>query len=396
MMAAGVAAVRGKRVLLLERNKRLGEKLRISGGGRCNILNAEQDEKKLLAHYGAGEQFLYSAFAQFGMLDASAFFESQDLELKIESRNRAFPLSDSATDVVRVLEEYMARGNVHVLRGVRVKEVVGRDGKVEKVVTADGEFTAHSYVLATGGLSHPETGSTGDGFNWLAHLGHTVKQPTPTIVPLKVREAWVKKLSGKSIFDAKITLYVEGKKRLTKTGTVLCTHFGISGPTVLNLAGKVADYLHEGEVTICVDLYPEMDLGILDKHITEVFDSHKNKLLRTAFKELVPAGMGDVLLTLVPSIDPNTKVHSIRKEERRILAGLLKNLSLTVEALMGFDRAVVADGGVPLQEIDTRTMCSKKFDNLYIIGDLLHIARPSGGYSLQLCWTTGYVAGSNV
>lgn len=395
MMAAGRASESGKDVLLLERNKRLGEKLRISGGGRCNILNAERDEKKLLAHYGSSEQFLYSGFSQFGMDDTYAYFESMDLPLMVEANNRAFPVSQKATDVVHVLEGYMKKGGVEVRTGLGVSSIVAKGNKIEKIIAGGEEFIADSYIFATGGLSHPETGSTGAGFNWLRELGHTVVDPTPTIVPLKVKESWIKKLSGKSVPSAKITFYVDGKKRLAKTGNILFTHFGISGPTILNVAGKVADLLHEGEVTAVIDLFPTMDLGILDKHISSIFDQNKNKMLRNVFKEIVPSGTSEVLLSRLPLIDSDTKVHSILKEERRQLAELLKKLPLTIEALMGLDRAVVADGGLPLTEIDMRTMRSKKIENLYVTGDLLHITRPSGGYSLQLCWTTGYVAGTH-
>jgi hypothetical protein len=187
----------------------------------------------------------------------------------------------------------------------------------------------------------------------------------------------------------------EGKKRFSRTGSILFTHFGLSGPTILNSASKVADLLHEGAVEARIDLYPGTDLGILDKQITKVFDENKNKLLRNVFKELAPRGTSDAILALVPSVDPEKKVHSVLREERRALAEALKGLTLTVTGLMGFDRAVVADGGLRLDEVDTRTMRSKKYTNLFITGDLLHIRRPSGGYSLQLCWTTGFVAGSH-
>jgi predicted Rossmann fold flavoprotein len=395
MIAAGTAGARGLRVLLIEKNPRLGEKLRISGGGRCNILNAEIDQNILLKKYGKSEKFLYSIFSNFGMLDTYRFFESKNLPLKIEALARTFPQSEKAIDVVHVLEKYMNDGKVEIRTNTVVTDIVTKEGAIKKIRTTQGEITAQNYILATGGLSHPETGSTGDGFSWLRALGHTVIEPTPTIVPLKVRDQWIKKLSGKSLPDVKITFFVEGKKSFSKKGTILCTHFGISGPVILNSAGKVSDLFYEGVVTASIDLYPVIDLGILDTHIREVFDKNKNKILKNVFKELVPLGTSEVLLSLASTIDPETKVHSILKEQRRILAELLKNLPLTIEGLMGFDRAVVADGGVPLQEIDMRTMRSEKVKNLFVTGDLLHIQRPSGGYSLQLCWTTGYASGSN-
>ncbi|MDB5189458.1 MAG: aminoacetone oxidase family FAD-binding enzyme, partial [Parcubacteria group bacterium] len=395
MMAAGRAAERGKKVLLLERNKRLGEKLRITGGGRCNITNAEQEEKKLLANYGKSEQALYSPFSEFGMRDTFSFFEAHGLPLTVQANNRAFPESENATDVAHVFEAYLQDTGVIVQKGTGVEKIVVENDKISHVIAAGKKTEAHSYILATGGLSHPETGSTGDGFGWLSELKHSVEKPTPTIVPLKANEAWIKKLSGKSASDVKITFYVNGTKKFSKKGNILFTHFGLSGPTILNSAGAVGDLLYEGSVTAIIDLHPSMDVGILDRHITSVFDGNKNKLLRNVFKQFVPAGTGDVLLTLLPTLDPETKVHSVRKEERRLLAELLKALPVTIEGLMGFERAVVADGGLVLSEVDMRTMRSKKYENLFVIGDLLHITRPSGGYSLQLCWTTGYVAGSN-
>lgn len=395
MFAAGRAAELGKKVLLLEANKRLGEKLRISGGGRCNITNAEPDEKKLLARYGKAEQFLYSAFAQFGVADTFRFFEERDLPLKVEANNRAFPESDSAPDVVRTLENYLKEGRVTVRTGSAVESIEAKDGQIAKVIAGGKSYEARSYILATGGLSHPETGSTGDGFAWLRALGHTIKEPTPTIVPLKTREKWVSRLSGVSVPEARLTFYTNGTKKFTRTGSILFTHFGISGPTVLNSAGKVADLLHEGQVEARLDLYPSMDLGILDKHLTEVFDRNKNKLLKNVFKEVAPQGTSDMLLSLIPSLDPEKKVHSVTREERRSLAELLKTLTLTIDGLMGFDRAVVADGGLVLEEVDMRTMRSRTYENLFVTGDLLHISRPSGGCSLQLCWTTGFVAGTH-
>lgn len=396
MMAAGRAAERGKRVLLLEKNRALGKKLSISGGGRCNITNAEIDEDILLSKYGKAKPFLHSPFSRFGMKSTFSFFEARGLGLKIEANKRAFPVSESATDVVRVLREYMDTGKVDVRLGVAVRRIFASNGMIEKVVTEEGDFFAASYILATGGVSHPETGSTGDGFRWLENLGHKVEKPTPTIVPLKTKETWVKKISGKNFPGAKITFLVGGVKKLSRSGNILFTHFGLSGPVILNSAGEVADLLHEGVVEARIDVFPALDIGALDKKITQLFDGNKNKILKNVLKEITPAGSADVLLSLVRGVDPEKKVHSVTKEERRKLVDLLKNIPLTIAGLMDFDRAVVADGGLLLSEIDTKTMRSKRCGNLFVTGDLLHIRRPSGGYSLQLCWTSGYVAGSCV
>lgn len=395
LMAAGRAAKRGKRVLLFEKNDKPGRKLRISGGGRCNITNAEDDLKILLANYGSAEQFLYSPFTEFGVPETFSFFESKNLPLKVEARKRAFPVSESAPDVVRTLEAYVRKGNVEVRLGTPVRKITVADGKIRNVVASGGEYVADSYVFATGGVSHPETGSTGDGFAWLRELGHTVEEPTPTIVPLRVKDAWVRSLHGNTLPQAKITFYVGEEKKFSSTGDILLTHFGLSGPTILNSAGKVSDILHEGQVTAKIDLFPSFNIGELDKKFRAHLDANKNKLLRNVAHEFLPPGTVETLLPLVPSVDPEKKAHSVTKEERRALVDVFKALPMTISGLMGYDRAVVADGGVPLSEIDMRTMRSLRVPNLFVTGDLLHITRPSGGYSLQLCWTTGYIAGTN-
>ncbi len=395
MMAAGRAAERGKKVLLIEKNPVLGAKLKISGGGRCNITNAEEDTHALLKHYGTASQFLYSAFSQFGVKDTFAFFEKRNLPLVVQARKRAFPHTEKASDVYRSLERYMKEGNVEILSETKVSRIVRDNARITGIAAGRAIYTANSYIIATGGLSHPETGSTGDGFNWLKALGHRVTPPTPTIVPLATKEKWGHELSGVSLTFMKITLYVDGAKKLSKTGKLLFTHFGLSGPLILNLAGVVGDMLHLGTVTARIDAYPDTDESALEKRIITVFDTNKNKMIKNVIDAIIPHGFAKVIWQLVPSIDPDTKVHSITKEQRKRLVTTLKALPLTITGLLGFEKAVVADGGVALTDIDTRTMRSKHFENLFITGDLLHINRPSGGYSLQLCWTTGYVAGSH-
>lgn len=397
LIAAGRAAERGLSVLVLEKNKRLGEKLRISGGGRCNITNAEPDQRKLLSAYGKADQYLFSLFSQFGTKDTFAFFEKLRLPLVVQARQRAFPHTEKAEDVARTLETYCKAGKVTLKTGSPVSKIHTENGHVTGVSVGKEKYVAHAYILATGGVSHPETGSTGDGLRWLRDLGHTVRKPTPTIVPLKTEESWSHTLAGVSLSFMKITFYVEGKRAFSEKGKILFTHFGLSGPLILNTSSKVDDLLHSGLVTATIDAYPDTDLGALDRRITAVFDQNKNKALKNMLKEIVPEGVARGVLELIkPLMDVEKKVHSISRDERKALARLLKALPLTVTGLMGFDRAVVADGGVPLDEIDMRTMQSKKVANLYLTGDLLHITRPSGGYSLQLCWSTGYVAGSSV
>lgn len=395
MMAAGRAAELGKRVLLIEKNPKLGEKLKISGGGRCNVTNAEEDTRIFLDHYGDASKFLYTPFSRFDGKSTFSFFESQGLPLIVQASKRVFPKTEKALDVFYKLEAYLNSGSVIVLSNTKVSLINQEKGRITSVSAGDKIFTATSFILATGGVSHPETGSTGDGFSWLKDLGHSVVDPTPAIVPIATQELWGHTLSGVSVEDMKISFFVDGVKSFSKKGRILFTHFGISGPLILNSAKAVGDLLHEGQVTAHIDLFPKINHAELNKKILEVFDSNKNKIIKNVFSDIVPIGMSSLLTTLFESINPDTKVHSISKDERNLLVHTLKDLRLTVVGLMGLDRAVVADGGIPLTEVDTKTMRSKILENLFVTGDLLHVNRPSGGFSLQLCWTTGFVAGSN-
>lgn len=399
MMAAGRAGERGKKVLLIEKNKALGEKLKITGGGRCNITNNERDVRKLLSHYGKAEQFLYSSFFQFGIEQTFEFFKSRGLPLVIQARNRVFPHTERATDVCKLLIDYVKNNSVEIITDCAVKKIEIHENRKISVIAKKGTYVGESIIIATGGLSHPETGSTGDGFKWLSDLGHTVHKPTPNIVPLQVEDQWIKKLAGTSLENIKITFFVDGKKVFSKdtttAGKLLCTHFGLSGPLALNSSKQVSDMLYAGVVTASIDCYPEKNLGELEQHIIHIFEANKNKVLKNVFTDIAPKGTAKVLLELLPHIDPLTQVNSVTKEARKELVRLLKSLPITITGLMGFDRAVVADGGVDIHEVDTKTFQSKKLPNLFLTGDILDIERPSGGYSLQLCWTTGYIAGNN-
>ncbi len=382
MMAALTAAERGKKVLLIEKNATLGVKLSISGGGRCNITNAEFDTKKFLAHYGDAAKFLASPNAQFGVKDTFTYFEQRGLPLVVQARQRAFPHTERATDVVALFERELKRAGVTVELGKGIKSFA--------------DIPAKAIILATGGVSHPKTGSTGDGWKMLRVHGHTTVSPTPTIVPIIVADQWITSMKGVSLKDVSIAFYFGGKKQFSVTGSLLCTHFGLSGPTILNVASRVAGLLEAGDVEARIDCYPHLDLGALDAHVQKIFDQNKNKTFKTVLKDIAPVGAHRGIAALIRHEMLEQKVHSISREDRKTFVKQLKSLPVTVTGLMGFDRAVVADGGVPLTEIDTRTFESKLVPNLYIIGDLLHVNRPSGGYSLQLAWMSGYVAGSAV
>ncbi len=395
MMAAGTAGKNGKSVLLIEKNKRLGEKLRITGGGRCNVTNNEPNLKKLLSFYGSAEPFLYSPFSEFSITDTFSFFDAYQLPLVTETHNRSFPHTFQAADVEQVMETYCSDHSVTILSETKVIDVIIKDSTLTGVTTNKGDFFATSIIIATGGFSHPETGSTGDGFHWLKKLGHTVIPPTPSIVPIKVSDGWIKKNAGTTLPDCKVTFFTENKKQFSKTGNILFTHFGLSGPTILNSATRIQDLLYQGTVTGTLNLFPDKDIKTLDDELLQLFDTHKNKIVKNVLKNFIPAKIVSVLSEFLPEQILDVKVHSLSKPDRRKIIDIFQSLPFTVKGLMGFDRAVVADGGVPLSEINPKTMQSKLHQNVYIIGDLLHINRPSGGFSLQLCWTTGYVAGKN-
>ncbi|MFA6325269.1 MAG: aminoacetone oxidase family FAD-binding enzyme [Candidatus Paceibacterota bacterium] len=395
MMAAGISASQGKKVLLLEKNRELAEKVKMTGGGRCNITNAEYDNRILLKNYGMAEQFLYSPFSQFGVKDTFTFFEKLGLPLVVQARKRAFPQTEKAIDVVMVLEKYMRDGGVNIKTNSTVSKVLKEMDKITGIKVGSKIYTASSYILATGGISRTKDGFSGDGFSWLRDLGHKVKAPTPTVVPLAVKDIWIKSMPGVSLSFMKITFYLDGVKKFFKTGKILFTHFGLSGPLILNSSTKVAELLRAGIVTAKIDAYPDTNEAELEKKIIKVFDENKNKLFKNVLDEIVPHGTVDAIISLLKNIDPSTKIHSITRENRKQIVILLKALPVSITGLMGFDRAVIADGGVDLAEIDMKTMRSKLYKNLYITGDLLHINRPSGGFSLQLCWTTGYIAGKN-
>ncbi len=396
MMAAGRAAERGARVLLLEKNPNLGKKLLITGGGRCNVTNAEFNTRTLLAHYQASAKFLFSPFATFGVKETLDFFHQRGLPTKVEEKNRVFPVSDQAASVHQVLLTYLKTGRVETRTNAEVADILTGDGKIVAVKLHDSRhYTALSYLIATGGKSRPDTGSTGDGLLWLKKLGHTIIAPDPSLVPIKLKETWVKELAGLTLPDIKISVYQNQQKDFSKRGRVLFTHVGVSGPTILNMSKAIGELLTYGPVTLSLDLFPNKDQGTLDDMLIQLFADHKNKQCQNALTTLLPTSLVTPILSLA-MIAPNTPCHSLTKAQRKALGQLLKQLTATVDSLLGADKAIITSGGVALTEVDFKTMRSRHYSNLYLAGDILNIDRPSGGYSLQLCWTTGYVAGNTV
>lgn len=395
MMAAGRAAELGATVILLEKNATLGKKLLITGGGRCNVTNAELDTRKFLSKFKKNDKFLFSAFAQHGVKETLDFFHVRNMQTHVEAEKRAFPITNRASSVWETLVNYMKQGKVRIRPNSAVTGFIKSGNTITGIRIKGGEtIHARSYILATGGTSRPETGSTGDGFTWLKNLGHTVIDPDPSLVPISIRENWVKRLQGISLAGVKLTIFQNQVKQDAVKGKMIFTHFGVSGPMILNASRDIGELLKYGEVTLSLDLFPTLDHGALDKKAREVLAEHNNKKFRNSLGKLVPAALAPVAIEL-SGINADAPGHRVTREERLQFVKLLKNMPMTATGLLGTEKAIVTSGGVTLSEVDFKTMRSRLFHNLYLVGDVLNIDRPSGGYSLQLCWTTGYVAGTS-
>lgn len=396
MMSAGRASERGAKALLVEKNAGLGKKLLITGGGRSNVTNAEPDVRKLLSMFKGSTEFLFSAFSQYGVSEALNFFHEHGMETKVEAEQRVFPLSNSAQSVWDVLMNNLKKHKVEVLSKSPVAKLLVEDKRVVGVVLKNGEeLRAKSVILATGGISHPETGSTGDGFKWLKDIGHTVVEPTAALVPIAVHEKWVERVAGLALPKAKITVLQNGVRQEKSSGKVLFTHVGLSGPAILNLSSSVGELLKYGEVVISLDVLPEEDYSTLNTKLQNIFTKEDKKKFKNGLAGLLPSSLVPVIVSL-SGIDAEKQCNAVTREERLALVKLLKHLDLSVSHLLGEDKAITTSGGVSLDEVDFKTMQSRLFPNLYLVGDILNIDRPSGGYSLQLCWTTGFVAGNSV
>lgn len=408
MMAAGRAAERGAKVILIEKNESLGKKLLITGGGRCNLTNAEFDNRKLLEKFKENNKFLFSAFSQWSVKETLDFFHERKMETKVEALQRVFPKSDQARSVWNVLVEYMKQTGVTVISNSPVIGFATRDTKekdknkqkIKKEIVAiklknNIHIRAKNFILGTGGKSHPETGSTGEGFEWLKHIGHEVIEPSASLVPIAVKDSWVKKVQGVTLQNVKISLWQNEIKHTTKSGRVLFTHFGLSGPTILNLSNEVSELLKYGEVKITIDIMPEFDYGQLNAKLQEVFKEHSNKKIVNGLSTIILPSIAQIIMDL-SEINPDTPNHSVTREQRLLLVQLLKAVPLQVKELLGVEKAIVTSGGVKLDEVNFKTMQSRIHPNLFLVGDILNIDRPSGGYSLQLCWTTGFVAGNSI
>ncbi len=395
MMAAGTAAESGARVVLIEKNGTLGKKLLITGGGRCNVTNAEFDTRKLLSKFKENSKFLFSAFSDWSVRDTLDFFHDKNMPTKVENELRVFPVSDSAQSVWDVLVDNMKRLNVEILSNSPVTEIIREEDRIVGVRLKNKKvILGKSIIIATGGTSRPETGSTGDGYKWLRDIGHTVSEPTASLVPIALKDKWAKSMAGTTLRDIKLSLWQNDVLQDKVAGKILFTHVGISGPTVLNMSRDVGELLKYGPVKITLDLLPRFNYGELNLELQKVFSANATKKFKNSLGSLITGAMTDTIVEL-SGISGDKTCNSISRGDRLALVQLLKAVPMHVDRLLGLDKAVISSGGVLLTEVDMKTMQSRTFPNLFLVGDILNIDRPSGGYSLQLCWTTGHVAGKN-
>ena len=395
MTAAGKAAQEGAEVLLLEKNERLGKKLLITGRGRSNFTKAEFDPKEMAKKYGKEGAFLLSPLSVFGVQETISFFNKRGMATKIERGNRVFPKSNSSGSVLRVLLGYLKESKVEIWTDSEVRRIAVKENKISKIVLKNGqEIKAKNYILATGGKSFPGTGSTGEGYRWLESMGHKIEKLRPGLVPVKVKEAWPKRAQGLSLKNIRLDVLQNGRKQDSRFGEMIFTHFGISGPIVLDLSSKIGELLEKGEVEMVLDLKPALDIATLDKRLQSDFKKHSNKLFRNSLEDLLPQKLIPIVVEM-SGINPEKKVNEITKEERQNLVKLLKGMQMKASGLLDFNSAIITQGGVSLKEIDAKTMKSKIISNLYLAGEIINLHGPTGGYNLQLCWSTGYLAGKS-
>ncbi len=394
MMAAGRSAELGKKVLLIEKNDSLGKKLLITGGGRCNVTNFELDNRKLLSKYKDDGKFLFSSFSEWNVKNTLDFFHKKNMPTKVENEQRVFPVSNKSQSVWDVMFNYINQNKVEILSDSPVSGFIFEDKKIIGVKVKKNIYKAKSFILATGGTSRPETGSTGDGYKWLKEIGLSVIEPEPSLVPVATKDSWVKRVAGVSLSDVKLTTTQNEVKQNVVKGKILFTHIGISGPTVLNMSKDIGELLKYGDVKILLDLLPNYDHAKLNLTLQEIFKENDKKNFKNSLTGLIPSAIIPIVVE-ISGIHPDTKCNSITRESRMNLIEVIKNIPIHVDKLLGTDKAIISSGGVSLDEVDFKTMSSRKYSNLFLVGDILNIDRPSGGYSLQLCWTTGFVAGNN-
>ena len=400
MFAAIQAAKNGHQVTLYEKNEKLGKKIFITGKGRCNITNAS-DLEELFQAVVTNSKFLYSSFYGYTNQNVIDFFEEAGVPVKIERGNRVFPVSDHSSDVIRALEKEMKKAGVKICLNTEVKSVEVQNEKFKQVVLKDATTQkADACIIATGGLSYRSTGSTGDGYRFAENVGHKVTQCFPSLVPMETKEPWITELQGLSLRNVEAKI-LDGKKELYKDfGEMLFTHYGVSGPLIISASSYIGKKFEDKkgqkkELILEIDLKPALTEEQLDQRVLRDFEENHNRQFKNAISKLFPAKLIPVMLEL-SKIDPEKKVNSIEKEERKNFVHLIKHFRMTLTGLRDFPEAIITKGGVNVKEIDPGTMESKLVKGLYFAGEVLDLDALTGGFNLQIAWSTGYAAGNAI
>ncbi len=396
MMAAFAAAQTGAKVTLFEKNEKLGKKLFITGKGRCNVTNAG-DMENLFANVMTNEKFLYSAFYTYDNQAVMNFFEEAGCPLKIERGDRVFPISDHSSDIIAALQRKLREKNVDIQLNCAVKELLTEQNEEGQavvkgvVLTNQKKVFADKVIVCTGGISYASTGSTGDGYRFAESCGHKVTECKPSLVPFNTKDSWCKEAMGVSLRNVSLRLVCGKKEIYNGFGELLITHFGISGPLVLSASSYYVSKA-KGETIAYIDLKPALTMEQLDKRVLRDFEESKNKQFKNALNHLFPAKLIPVMIEL-SGINPDKKVNEITKEERKAFVELIKGLPLSIAGVRDFPEAIITKGGVSVKEVNPSTMESKKVQGLYFAGEVLDLDALTGGYNLQIAWSTGYVAG---
>ncbi len=392
IMAAGIASSRGKDVTLIEKNERLGKKLFITGKGRCNITNDSPIED-FFDNVMKNKSFLYSSFYSFTNIDIINLLENYGLRTKVERGNRVFPESDKSSDVIKAFNKFLITNNVKIMLNTNVISV---DYSQEKfIVKSDNEeMSFDKLIIATGGKSYPSTGSTGDGYKFAERLGHKITKLRPSLVPIETQESWVKELQGLSLKNVTLSAYARGKSLYEEFGEMIFTHYGISGPIVLSMSNYLHNYIGN-KIKLSIDLKPALDMDKLDNRILRDFKLNNNKQLKNGLDDLLPQRLIPILIFL-SDIDPEKPIHQITKDERMRLLKSIKELNFSFKDFRPIEEAIITSGGVSTKEINPSTMESKIVSGLYFVGEVIDVDALTGGYNLQIAYSTGYLAGNNI
>lgn len=394
MMAAISAAMSGHNVSLYEKNEKLGKKIYITGKGRCNVTNA-CDTEELFGKIVTNSKFMYSAIYTYDNNMVQDFFEQNNCPLKIERGNRVFPVSDKAVDIIIALEKALKEYNVNIYLSHKVSDIIVDNNIVKGIVVNNKKQYCDSVIIATGGYSYPTTGSTGEGHSIVKKYGHNITKCVPALVPFNAKEEWVKELQGLSLRNVSVKINDDKKILYEDFGELLFTHFGVSGPTVLSASSYVIDIIRQRELTLTIDLKPALTEVQLDSRILRDFDENINRKFSNSLDKLLPKSIVPVIINR-SGINMDKKVNEITRDERKNLVKLIKNFDLTLTGLRGFNEAIITHGGVEVKQINPGTMESKIIANLYFAGEILDVDAVTGGYNLQIAWSTGFLAGCSI